>query len=295
MLPSSFFIVFIQLLISAFVLGMLYAWLASGLTLIYGSSKVVQFAHGEIMMLGAYFTYWLFTLYNVSPLISFLLEIPIFAGVAILIFFAITRPLQKRSRTKDELEMATLIATFAVSMWCINFAGLSWTTIPRNFRYLPQILSFSGIYLEMNRLLILILSSVSFIAIFTFLRKTKIGKSIEYAIQNPDAAQLVGVDMKKVALFSHVIGFVTAATAGTCYSLFWTTSPVIGMYYNLIAWAVIIIGGVGSLRGCFTGGLIIGILETFAVYLLSPALRITIDYGVLLAILYFKPRGLFRR
>lgn len=246
-------------------------------------------------MLGAYLTFWLFTLYNVSPIFSFLLNIPLFAAVAVLIFFGLTRPLQRRSKTRGEFEMATLIATFAISMWSLNFAGLAWTTIPRNFRYLPQILSFLGIRIEMNRLLILILSSISFITVFTILRKTKIGKSIEYAIQNPNAAPLVGVDMKKVYLFSHVIGFVTAATAGTCYGLFWTISPVINVYYSLIAWIIIILGGVGSLRGCLVGGLIIGILETVGVYILSPALRITIDYSVLLAVLYFKPRGLFRR
>jgi branched-chain amino acid transport system permease protein len=274
---------------------MLYAWLASGLTLIYGSSRVVNFAHGDITMLGAYLTYWLFTLYNVSPLISFLLEVLLFGGVAILVFIAITRPLRKRSRTGDEFEMATIIATFAMSMWCMNFAGLLWTATPKGFRYLPQVLSFSGINLEMNRLLILVLSSVSFILLYTFLSKTRIGKGIIYTIQNLDAAQLVGVDVENVALLTHVIGFVTAATAGVCHSLFWTISPTVNMFYCLVAWTVIIIGGVGSLRGCLVAGLIIGILETFAVYLFSPALRIAINYGALLAILYFKPRGLFRR
>jgi branched-chain amino acid transport system permease protein len=261
----------------------------------YGSSGMVQFAHGDILMLGAYLTYWLFALYNISPLTSFIINIPLFAAVAILIFFTLTSPLERRSKTRGEFEMATLIATFAVSMWALNFASLSWTTIQRNYRYLPQVLSLWGMRIEMNRLLILILSSISFAFIFIFLRKTKIGKSIEYALQNPDAAPLVGVDMKKVTLFTHIIGFVTAATAGTCYSLFWSVYPTINMYYCLIAWVIIIIGGVGSLKGSLVGGLLIGVLETIGVYILSPALRITIDYAVLLLVLYFKPRGFFRR
>lgn len=285
----------LQLVLSGLVLGLLYALLASGLSLLYGAARVINLAQGQALMLGAYITFWLFLLFNLNPIISIVLAGSICALVGASTYFILFRPAIKRAESMAAFEFTSLILTFGLVLVLENSSALLWGAAPKTFSFMTEIYSFFGLYLTGNRLVTLLGSLILVVGLQLFIRKTRTGKATTYTIEESDAARIVGVNIDRTFLFSVMIGFATAAVAGTFYSMFYVTSPFIGTFYTLTAWVVIILGGVGSVVGCIVGGLILGMLETVGVFFLSPAMKVAINYTVLIIILFIRPRGLFTR
>ena len=276
------------------MLACTYTLLGLGVTLIYGAMRVINLAAGQFLMIGAYATFWLFTLLGVSPLLSVGVTAIIGAFLGIVVNFAMFRPAIRKAANVSAIEGNSVVLTFALGIALEAAAAILWQPIPRVYRPLPRVYDFHGLSLPESYLAICSVTIVVLSVMYLFLRRSRWGRAIGYGMQDNTGAGLVGVDLQRVFLLCSVFGISIACLTGVFYGLLYRTLPSIGGEYTLVAWVVVVIGGAGSMTGAIVGGVIIGLVETVGVYLTSSSLRVSITYLVLVIILLFRPKGLFR-
>ncbi len=282
-----------QLLFSALVIGATYALIGLGLNLVYGTMRLLNIAHGDLIMLGAYATFWLFTLVELSPIVSLALVAFAAAGLGAVTYFALFRRQLEIPGPIEKLEANSLLLFLGLSVIVQNLASLAFTASPRAVPYLDQILHIGGISMTANRLLTLCISIALCIAVPIFLRLNIYGLAIKALIQNRDAARIVGVKVERVQALSFMIGFGVAGLAGVLLSMTEQISPFMGFPFTIAAFVVIIMGGLGNLVGGMLAGFILGFVEIYGVVLTSPNARSIILYGVFVGVLLVRPQGLF--
>ncbi len=282
-----------QLLFSALVLGATYALIALGLNLVYGTMRLLNVAHGDLVMLGAYVAYWLFTFMTVSPLLSMFLAMVIAAGVGALAFVGFFRRQLAERTTAGCLEANSLLLFFGLSVIMQNVASLAFTGSLRAYQYLDEVLTIGGVAMTGNRLVMLLLTIGVCAALTLFLRLNIYGLAIKALIQNRDAAAVVGVNVERVQLVTFSLGFGLAGLAGALISMSEQISPFMGFPFTIAAFIVIILGGLGNIPGGILAGLLLGFLEVYGVALTSPMYRSVLLYGVFVGVLILRPQGLF--
>lgn len=282
-----------QLLLAALVTGFVYALVALGLNLIYGTMRLLNIAHGELVMLGAYVTFWLFTLANISPLISFVIALGLGAGLGWLAYRGIFRSAILSSSVVEQLEANSLLLFFGISVILQNVVSLLFKADLRGYRYLDSVVEFGGIAITGNRLLVFVVAMAVCVGLVLFLRYSIFGLAIRALIQNRDATALVGIDVDRVQAISFALGFGLAALAGALISTMQQISPFMGFPFTIAAFVVIILGGLGNTTGSLVGGLILGVLETYGVALTAPTYQSILIYGVFIAVLLWRPQGIF--
>jgi len=283
----------LQILSTGLIIGGIYAVIAVGLNLIYGTMRLLNIAHGELIMLGAYTTYWLYTLFGVSPLISMLLVLVLSAVIGWIVCRIIFLPIIRTSKSVDILQSNSLLIFFGLSIIFSNVASLLWTSDIRGYSYMTQVLTVAGVPLMMNRLLALIVSVVVCLISYLFIQKTMTGKAIRALIQDREASRLVGINTDLVYFISFCTAFAMAGLAGCLLSMFYEITPFMGFPYTIIAFIVIVLGGLGNIFGSLIGGFMLGILETVGVSLTSPGLRPILSYSVFILIILVRPKGIF--
>ena len=282
-----------QLLLAALVTGFLYALVALGLNLIYGTMRLLNIAHGELVMLGAYVAYWLFTLAGVSPLVSMVVSAAMGAGLGWLAYKGIFRGAILSTSVLERLEANSLLLFFGISIVLQNVASLLFKADLRGYRYLDTVVEFGGLAITGNRLLVFGVSLVVCVVVVVVLRYSMLGLAIRALIQNRDTTALVGVDVDRVQTISFALGFGLAALAGALISTVEQISPFMGFPFTIAAFVVIILGGLGNMTGSVVGGILLGVLETFGVALTAPTYQSILIYGVFIAVLLWRPQGLF--
>ena len=282
-----------QLLFSALVLGATYALIALGLNLVYGTMRLLNVAHGDLAMLGAYVAYWLFTFMTVPPLVSMFLAIVIAAGLGALAYVGIFRRQLAERTTASRLEANSLLLFFGLSVIMQNVASLAFTGSLRAYQYLDEVLTIGGVAMTGNRLVMLLLTIGVCAALTLFLRLNIYGLAIKALIQNRDAAAVVGVNVERVQLVTFSLGFGLAGLAGALISMSEQISPFMGFPFTIAAFIVIILGGLGNIPGGILAGLLLGFLEVYGVALTSPMYRSVLLYGVFVGVLILRPQGLF--
>lgn len=282
-----------QLLLAALVTGFVYALVALGLNLIYGTMRLLNIAHGELVMLGAYVTFWLFTLLSISPLISFAIALGLGAGLGWLAYRGIFRSAILSSSVVEQLEANSLLLFFGISVILQNVVSLLFKADLRGYRYLDSVVEFGGIAITGNRLLVFGVAMAVCVGLVLFLRYSIFGLAIRALIQNRDATALVGIDVDRVQAISFALGFGLAALAGALISTMQQISPFMGFPFTIAAFVVIILGGLGNTTGSLVGGLILGLLETYGVALTAPTYQSILIYGVFIAVLLWRPQGIF--
>ena len=282
-----------QLLLAALVTGFLYALVALGLNLIYGTMRLLNIAHGELVMLGAYVAYWLFTLAGISPLVSMVVAAAMGAGLGWLAYKGIFRGAILSTSVLERLEANSLLLFFGISIVLQNVASLLFKADLRGYRYLDTVVEFGGLAITGNRLLVFGVSLVVCVVVVAVLRYSMLGLAIRALIQNRDATALVGVDVDRVQTASFALGFGLAALAGALISTVEQISPFMGFPFTIAAFVVIILGGLGNMTGSVVGGILLGLLETFGVALTAPTYQSILIYGVFIAVLLWRPQGLF--
>ena len=285
----------LQILSAGLIIGGIYALIAVGLNLIYGTMRLLNIAHGELIMLGAYVTYWLHTLYGVSPLISMFLVVALCALIGITVCRVIFLPIIKTSRTVVVLESNSLLIFFGLSIIFSNTASLLWTADIRGYSYLTKVVTIAGVPLMYNRLVALIVSLLVCLVCYLIIQKTMIGKAIRALIQDREASQLVGINTNFIYFISFSMAFAMAGLAGCLLSMFYEITPFMGLPYTIIAFIVIVLGGLGNVLGSLLGGFLLGILETVGVSITSPGLRPILSYSVFILVILLRPEGLFSR
>lgn len=277
------------------IIGGIYALIAVGLNLIYGTMRLLNIAHGEVIMLGAYTTYWLFTLFGVSPLLSIVVVLGLGCVLGLVVCKIIFLPILKSVKSEAVLESNSLLIFFGFSIIMSNVASLLWTSDVRGYTYMTQVITVAGVPLSYNRLLALGVSLLVCIVFYFVLQKTMIGTAIRALIQDREAAQLVGININLIYLLTFGISFAMAGLAGCLLSMFYDITPFMGMPYTIIAFIVIILGGLGNVFGSLVGGFILGIVETIGITITSTGLGPLIRYGLFILVILIRPEGILTR
>ena len=276
----------LQTALNGLLLGGIYALVAAGLSLIFGVMRVINFAHGEFLMLGGMTTYWLFALFGVNPLLSVVVVLPLF----LVLGGVVQRTLIQR--VVDAPPMMSLLLTFGVSFFIIGLSQALWGNTFRSVPYLGGSFAVGILQLPKVRIIAFFGAALLIGAIFMFLRKTRHGKAIRATAQHPTVAMACGIDIAKVRRNTFAIGVSMAAFAGSLLVLITAMHPQAGQAYILRAFATVVLGGLGSYVGALLGGLILGFTEVFGAFYFSSALGQASAYLLLLVILLIRPGGL---
>lgn len=280
----------LQVLLFGVVWGCLYTLIATGLNVIYGVMKILNIAHGELLMLGAYLTFWLFTLWNVSPILS----IPLAAGsmfvLGVVIQKMLIEPLMVRSKSLAAFENATLIIFFGVLLILQNVAMLLWTADYRVLSYLNEPVSLGGLSVAANRLVVAGVALVVSALMYGGLHFTLVGKAIRAVSQDRDTAKLMGINVKQIGLLGFGLGAALAGIAGSLASTIYVITPTVGLLFTIKAFTVMVIGGLGSQMGTLAAGLALGILESGASYIIGPEYKDVTGYILLVGFILWKSR-----
>lgn len=276
--------------ISGILLGMIYGLIGAGLNIIYGVMRVVNFAHGEFLMIAAYMIYWLSVLYKIDPLTSLLVVGPLFFLLGIIIYYLVVPRLLK----SEDPEMASFLTFYGVSMIITALVLIFWGADPRGLRfpYPFPFLKIGSIYLSTGRVIHFFFSLVTALALALFLYKTYLGKAIRAIIQNRDAVKVVGIDPHSISSIAFGIGLMLVGMTGALIPLtFPGITPGMGASYTLTAFVVIVLGGLGNPLGSIIGGLIFGLTENISTVFLPLALSPVISFIILILIIMFRPQG----
>ena len=282
-----------RVLIFGLTLGALYAVIAIGLNLLWGTMRLLNICHGDIIMLGAYVTYWLLTLLGISPLISAIIAAVACAGLGLLTYKLLFSSILKKTKSLQTLEGYSLLVFFGVLIIIENSAVLLFGADLRGYSYLTDSVSILNLPLAMNRLIASVIAILVCLALYFFLNLTLFGKAVQALIQDKEATEIIGVNTKRIYLFCFCAAFGMAGIAGTLISMFYTITPFIGLSYSMMAFMVVILGGLGNFLGSLVGGLIIGIATTAGVALTSPGYMFIIQYVLFITIILFLPQGIF--
>ncbi len=279
---------YLQIIINGILKGGLYALMALGMSLIWGVMDIINIAHGAFIMLGAYTTYWLFTLYGIDPFISLL--------AAMCIMFILGYIIQKgiiNLVIRAEI-FITLILTFGIEIFINNTALLLWTADVRKVKvaYAAANFNFFGATIPYVRLFAFILALIITLILYIILNKTRLGRAIRATSQDLDAARLNGVNVSHIYAITFGIGTALAAAAGTLWAILFPISPAMGGHLTLKSFVVCIVGGLGTMMGPIVGGLTLGIVESLGTNWFGTTYESLISFTILVLVLIFRPKGI---
>jgi branched-chain amino acid transport system permease protein len=281
----------LDILIAGLIQGGIYALIAVGLNLQYGVARVLNVSHGEFIMLAAFITYSLYSLFGINPLLSLLICGPFMLIIGFLIHRTLFQRLRDTSESIDIFEGNSLLASFGLLFIIQNIALLIWTANIRGYSYLTSPVNLSGAIFPENRLVALLFAVVISFGFYFFLMRTRLGKAIRAAAQEPTTAGLSGVNIKQVLAICFGLGALMAGFAGALISMTREITPMIGLNYTIIAMIVVVLGGLGSITGSLIGGFILGIVGSIVTYI-DAALALIAYYVIFIVLLLVKPTGI---
>lgn len=278
-------------LIMGLMLGGVYALVALGLSMIFGVMKLINLAHGDLVIFGSYMTYFLMSYLGLDPVLSLVIGIPAMFGLG----FGIQRYLMGQAfGISGE---APLIIAFGISLVIQNANQVIWTPLSRSLNTPYSLMSFQlgQLQFPLSYLLDFIAGIIVMVALREFLRRTYLGMAITAASQDKKAAQLMGINTHRIFGYAFAIAAASAAVAGVFLGMTFPFTPTSGISLLTVAFGTVIIGGLGSMLGTLIGGIILGIVQTVGGYLLGPATQMLMVYIIVLFILAIRPHGLFGR
>ena len=282
---------FLQYLINGISIGSVYAIIALGYTMVYGIAKMLNFAHGDVIMVGAYISYCVTSYLGLPPMLSVVAAMVVCTLLGIVIEGLAYKPLRGAS------SLAVLITAIGVSYFLQNLAQLIWGATPKNF---SSIVAFKPLTLFNGQLTItaevivtVLASALIMVGLHLFTTKTRAGKAMRAVSEDRDAAQLMGINVNRTISTTFAIGSALAAVAGVLLcSTVPTLLPTIGSMPGIRAFTAAVFGGIGSIPGAMLGGILLGVIETFSKTYLSSQFSDAIVFLVLILVLLVKPAGL---
>ncbi|MCW3490117.1 branched-chain amino acid ABC transporter permease [Dethiobacter alkaliphilus] len=280
---------FSQQLVNGIVLGSTYALIALGYTMVYGIAELINFAHGEIYMFGAFVGMIMVTIVGLPFLPALIIAMLAAALLGVTVEFIAYRPLRKSSR------LAALISAIGASIFLQNAALLRWGPqsqgFPRPFE--PSQIMVAGVRISSLQIYILVISLVLMVALHFLITKTKIGKAMRATAQDKETAALMGINVNRVISFTFAIGSALGAAAGVMVGIYFNSvSPMMGLLPGLKGFVAAVLGGIGNIPGAMLGGVILGVAETMGVAYGDSRYRDAIAFAILIIVLLFKPSGL---
>ena len=281
---------FFQELLNGLVVGSLYGLVAVGLALVYGTMGIPNFAHGHLYMMGAYVAFFGVTIVRIGYWPAMLLAVIAIALLGVALERAVFRPL------RDAPPVNTIIAAVGV---LFTLQTLAQVLFGADFRVLPtpydHVVHLGGFIATQQQLLIVGATALAIAALFLFLKRTLIGATIEAVAQNREGAELMGIDAERVSMLVFAISGGLAAAAATLIASINLISPEMGLSLILKAFAIIVLGGMGSIPGAIIGAFLLAFTESFGATYISTSYQDVIAFGVLIIILTFRPTGLFAK
>ncbi|NTU53748.1 MAG: branched-chain amino acid ABC transporter permease [Chlorobiaceae bacterium] len=280
----------IQSLVSGLLTGGVYALAGIGMSLVFGVMNVSNFAHGDLMMLGMYLAYFAFTLLHIDPYLSLVLILP----VSFLFGFLLEKLFV--SRVIHHPHQNQILLTVGLGLIMSNSALLAFTSDPRILTTTyssSSVMIFSDVSVSVPLLLSFLVTCAITALLYLFLARTRTGMALRATSQNREAAQLMGIDVSKMSAITFGIGTGLAAAAGALIAPVYYIHPMAGHNFLLKAFTVCVLGGLGSVPGATLGGLIIGVVEAFSATWISTDWKDVVVFMLFLAVLLFRPQGLF--
>jgi branched-chain amino acid transport system permease protein len=278
----------LNVLVVGILLGGIYGLVSIGLNLIFGVIRIVNFAQGELVMLGMYGAYLAYTMLGLDPYVSVLVVVPALFVIGLVMQRLVIQPLQNEPSMQIFATFALLILLQNVVLALTRGQGYSVPT-----QVVGMGLEFGEIRISATRLVIFLAVTAIAVLLHLFLMRTLTGKSIRAVTQDRQAARLMGINVERTFTVTFGIGAALAGLAGVLIAPIYTLSPGIGGNFILAAFAVVVLGGLGSVAGAYFGGLIVGLVEAFAGFYIDPELKQAIWFLIFLAVLVVRPTGLF--
>lgn len=272
-------------------MGCIYALITLGLSIIYGVMNVVNFAHGDFVMLSMYFTFWVGALWGFDAVETPVITFPLLFLFGVLAYHAlIDRTLRQKYVTQIAVTVGlmTLLRALAQMMWKAQPRALPYSLIQGNIHV-------GGITIMLSRLITAVVSIVAIAGVYLFLTKTWPGRAIRAASDDLDAASLTGVNFKRTYALAFGLGSALTALAGGLLMSFQQVDPTMGLRFGLLSWCILALAGLGSIPGLLISGVIVGGTEALTMSLWDPRARSLIVYLMFVLVLWLKPRGLFGR
>jgi branched-chain amino acid transport system permease protein len=281
-----------NLLFGLFV-GGTYGVAAVGLSLVFGVLRVLNVAHGELLMLGGYVTFWLFTAVSLDPFLSLLVSALLLFLLGLALnqgLFGFVERLDEPSKIKN-----SLLISFGLTLLIQNAAQALWSADERSVssRLVGGGTTLAGVVIPHTRLAALVVGLLVVLALDQLLQRTYFGKAVRATAEDWEAASLAGIDVQRTYLVTFALGAALAGVAGTLVSLQYSIAPAVGLAWTLKALVVVVLAGLGSVFGAFAAGLILGVAEAFSVFVIGPAYREVIGLVLFLLVLLLRPQGLF--
>jgi branched-chain amino acid transport system permease protein len=285
----------LELIASGLITGGIYALVALGLNLQYGLMRILNIAHGEFLMLGAYLTWFAQTRLGLSPLWMIPLSFALLMALGLAVHWLCFRRLTKTSPNLDIFEARALMVAFGLMFVVQNLVSWVWGGELRGYDFLTTPIPVGGAQFAGNKLVVFALALVFAGALIVLLRLTLLGKGVRALMQSPVGAQLVGIHTERLHPLMFGIGLGLSGVAGCLLSMAYTISPSMGEPYTVTALIVITLGGFGSMEGALIGALLLGVIEALGMHFSSPSLKALLSYTVFIAVLLLRPKGLFTR
>ncbi|HET9911862.1 MAG TPA: branched-chain amino acid ABC transporter permease [Anaerolineales bacterium] len=286
---------FAQTLVFGLFVGSIYGIAAMGLALVFGVLKMLNIAHGELLMLGGYATFWAFRTFGIDPFVSLAISIPLLFAVGLVldrtIYHRIVRLLG------EEKIKNSLLVSFGLTLVIQNLAVWLFTADERTVQvaYAGPGVNLLGVSLPYTRLVSLVIALIATLALSYFLHRTYPGKAILGTAEDFEAAELAGINIHRVYMLTFALGASLAAVAGTLVTVVYGISPSIGIIWTLKALIVIVLAGTGSILGAFPAGILLGVVEAVSGAFIGSTYREVIGLVIFILVLILRPQGLFAR
>ncbi len=275
-----------QVVISGLLAGALYSMVALGLALIFGVMRVINVAHGTILMLGAYTTFWGFHVLGINPYLSLLLSMPLMFLLGVLLQRTLVR------RVVDAPELSSLLLTFGISIALVNVTQYAFSSDVRSVEFLTGSFLVGPLALSKSRLISFAVAIALTLLAFWFLQKTKLGKAIRATSQSREVAMVCGIDVQRIHLYAFGMASALAAAGGTLVAVIIAIQPEMGQVYTFKSFLVIVLGGAGNYPGALLGGMLLGLVEQLSSLFLTTQVSEAVAYVLLVLVLLLRPTGL---
>jgi len=284
-----------SIIITGLLLGGTYALIAVGLTLQYGVARIMNLANGENLVLACFMALFLFTTFGINPILGIVLIAPAAFVLNWLIYRFGLRPLVDRAKTRGQLEVDSILATFGLLFIFQGLMLLAFGGRDQTYQFLNVAVPILGLNYGLNRVVAFLAAAVIAVLLWLFLYRTRYGTAIRAVAVDPAAARLVAIDVPRASAFAFALGGALTAASGALLSTFYTFNASMGVVFTMKALIIVIMGGVGDIRGAIVAALLLGLAETAVASLVDPGLTIAATYALFILVLLFRPQGIFGR
>jgi branched-chain amino acid transport system permease protein len=282
-----------DIIVTGLLLGGTYALIAMGLNLQYGMARIMNLANGEMLVAGGFAAFWFWTSAQLSQLLTVFLVAPVAFAANWLLYVIFLRPLVKRAKSRGQLEVDAILTTFGLSFVAVGLMLAVFGGDYFSYSYMSFPVQLLGDSYGANRVAAFLAAVVICGALWLWLDRSRAGLAIRAIATAPDSARLVGIDVRRLAALAFALGGAVTATGGVLISTYLTLDASTGVIFTLKALVIVIMGGVGDVRGTIVAALILGLLETFVASVIDPGLTLAAAYLLFVLILLFRPQGLF--